>query len=153
MALAWCMSASRALRGPLSGSCRPRSPRCAAMERTALQELDSLERGQLPAPSANRRRRLPRFSLRVERESSELSLCGEREGVKKGPTGAEGAGAEQAKLVETERPMDDGLRGDPFWTVRTCKIVSLKPWIIYANIEFLIGAFKIKFLIGPAITV
>jgi len=85
MALAWCMSASRALRGPLSGSCRPRSPRCAAMERTALQELDSLERGQLPAPSANRRRRLPRFSLRVERESSELSLCGEREGVKKAP--------------------------------------------------------------------
>lgn len=29
MALAWWMSASRALRGPLSGSCRPSSPRCA----------------------------------------------------------------------------------------------------------------------------
>jgi hypothetical protein len=41
---------------------------------TALQELDSLEPGQLPAPDANRRRRLPRFSPRVEREGSELSL-------------------------------------------------------------------------------
>ena len=103
---------------------------------TALQELDSLERGQLPAPSANRRRRLPRFSLRVERESSELSLCGEREGVKKGPKGAEGAGAEQAKLVETERPMDDGLRGTPFGL---CLYVR--------NLEFFTLISK-----GPAIT-
>jgi len=100
---------------------------------TALQELDSLEP---PAPSATRRRRLPRFSLRVERESSELSLCGEREGVKKGPKGAEGAGAEQAKLVETERPMDDGLRGTPFGL---CLYVR--------NLEFFTLISK-----GPAIT-
>uniref|UniRef100_A0A0A9GXI6 Uncharacterized protein n=1 Tax=Arundo donax TaxID=35708 RepID=A0A0A9GXI6_ARUDO len=46
MALAWWMSASRALRGPLSGSRRPSSPRC-AMDRSsaALKELDFLAPG------------------------------------------------------------------------------------------------------------
>jgi hypothetical protein len=38
MALAWWMSASRALRGPLSGSCRPSSPRCAMDRPPSLQE-------------------------------------------------------------------------------------------------------------------
>jgi hypothetical protein len=43
---------------------------------------------------------------------------------RKGQRGeGERAGAEE-KLVETERPMDDGLRGDPFWTVCTCKILN-----------------------------
>ena len=101
---------------------------------TALQELDSLEP---PAPSATRRRRLPRFSPRVERESSELSLCGEREreGVKKGPKGVEGRSRGE-KLVETERPMDDGLRGTPFGL---CLYVR--------NLEFFTLISK-----GPAIT-
>jgi len=62
------------------------------MERTALQELDSLEP---PAPSATRRRRLPRFSPRVERESSELVVGGERERERERPKG--GGGAEQRR--------------------------------------------------------
>lgn len=102
MAFAWWMSASRALRGPLSGRCRPSSPRC-AMDRPALQELD------LSAPvSCQRQQTVPASFLlpRVERESSELSVGG-AERVKKVVRG-ERRTEKMKKLVETERPMDDG---------------------------------------------
>ena len=59
----------------------------------------------------------------------------EREGVKKGPKGVEGRSRGE-KLVETERPMDDGLRGTPFGL---CLYVR--------NLEFFTLISK-----GPAIT-